>query len=345
MVAAATRYRWLRHAATQLERAHRALPRRQRRRSPTNPPPEPNRREPEECGSRQRVECISERTALGPMLAQHERALGAVPSVLRLDAGYLGIGLLTRPSARSRCCAPAAGPITRTGNGASAVNRSTSASSFTRRSTSATAARRGASCTSTNMRRIGADAGACAIAARTAAMASCVRSAPSHLREKTCVVTPVKRSSRRGRSIAPAGCAARISAPRGSAPAGVRAPARTPAIGSLPAPWTRCGTRRVRAALHRLKAAGGGPPHSIPHPAVHLPRLSRSATAAARGPLAHLPLPRHQMSTLFIDRSKVRERKLPLPRVLRMPRSPAATVFCLCRFALDSRTIRTVRAQ
>ncbi len=181
MVAAATRYRWLRHAATQLERAHRALPRRQRRRSPTNPPPEPNRREPEECGSRQRVECISERTALGPMLAQHERALGAV----------------------------------------------------------------------------GADAGACAIAARTAAMASCVRSAPSHLREKVCVVTPVKRSSRRGRSIAPAGCAARISAPRGSAPAGVRAPARTPAIGSLPAPWTRCGTRRVRAALHRLKAAGG----------------------------------------------------------------------------------------
>ena len=123
VVAAATRYRWLRHAATQLERAYRALPRRQRRRSPTNPPPEPNRREPEECGSRQRVECISERTALGPMLAQHERALGAVPSALRLDASYLGIGLLTRPSARSRCCVPAAGPLTRTGNGASAVNR------------------------------------------------------------------------------------------------------------------------------------------------------------------------------------------------------------------------------
>jgi len=43
----------------------------------------------------QRVEYSSERAALWPMLEQHERALGAAPSALLLDAGYMGIELLT----------------------------------------------------------------------------------------------------------------------------------------------------------------------------------------------------------------------------------------------------------
>jgi len=48
----------------------------------------------------QRVECVSERAALWPMLAQHQRALGAAPSTLLLDAGYMGIELLTRLAER-----------------------------------------------------------------------------------------------------------------------------------------------------------------------------------------------------------------------------------------------------
>lgn len=48
----------------------------------------------------QRVEYRSERAGLWPMLAQHQRALGAVPDALLLDAGYMGIELLTRLAER-----------------------------------------------------------------------------------------------------------------------------------------------------------------------------------------------------------------------------------------------------
>jgi len=48
----------------------------------------------------QRVEYISERAALWPMLEQYQRALGAAPSAVLLDAGYIGIDLLTRLSER-----------------------------------------------------------------------------------------------------------------------------------------------------------------------------------------------------------------------------------------------------
>jgi hypothetical protein len=48
----------------------------------------------------QRVEYNSERAGLWPMLAQHQRALGAVPDALLLDAGYMGIELLSRLAER-----------------------------------------------------------------------------------------------------------------------------------------------------------------------------------------------------------------------------------------------------
>ncbi|HUY26498.1 MAG TPA: transposase [Candidatus Binataceae bacterium] len=48
----------------------------------------------------QRVECTSERAALWPMLAQHERALGGALGALLLDAGYMGIELLSRLAER-----------------------------------------------------------------------------------------------------------------------------------------------------------------------------------------------------------------------------------------------------
>jgi len=149
----------------------------------------------------QRVERISERTAMGPMLAQHERALGAVASALRLDAGYLGSELLTGLAEREIKVLCPSGRTHRAD-----WQRHNRGQSFDRREFVYEAEheryRGPAGCElhfDYHAHRIGADAGACAIAARNVAIASCVRSAPSHLREGACVVTPVKRSGRRGR--------------------------------------------------------------------------------------------------------------------------------------------------
>ena len=116
VIEAATSYRRLRYEAAAIERGG-------PRASAQPPTPEPDSPEPDGALQPlkngilrpaykpsvlasavlivgQRVECTSERAALWPMLAQHERALGAAPGALLLDAGYMGIELLTRLAER-----------------------------------------------------------------------------------------------------------------------------------------------------------------------------------------------------------------------------------------------------
>ena len=116
VIEAATSYRRLRHEAAAIERG-------EPRASAQPATPEPDSPEPDGALQPlkngilrpaykpsvlasavlivgQRVECTSERAALWPMLAQHERALGAAPGALLLDAGYMGIEMLTRLAER-----------------------------------------------------------------------------------------------------------------------------------------------------------------------------------------------------------------------------------------------------
>lgn len=116
VIEAATSYRQLRHEAAELERQEPPAVADQPAPEPERPAPDgvlqPLKNgilrpayKPSVLASAtlivgQRVECTSERAALWPMLAQHERALGAAPRALLLDAGYMGIELLARLAER-----------------------------------------------------------------------------------------------------------------------------------------------------------------------------------------------------------------------------------------------------
>jgi transposase len=217
VIEAATSYRRLRYEAAAIERGG-------PRASAQPPTPEPDSPEPDGALQPlkngilrpaykpsvlasavlivgQRVECTSERAALWPMLAQHERALGAAPGALLLDAGYMGIELLTRLAEReiNVLC-----PSGKTSD--ADWQRRTSGRYFDKREFVYEAQhdryrcpagrelhfdyrvrdRRGARATS-------------AIGARNVAIASCARSAPRRGGEGRCGVTPGKRSRRRCR--------------------------------------------------------------------------------------------------------------------------------------------------